>query len=133
MPIQAHMWDAVSMLAGAKESRAAIALSPLLPLLVHRALGRGVPQPVRVAAMHALAACAGAEETSSDADMLRALLSPEVRWPAVLRAAMHAVHDRGLVFCSLYWSAFTSTAAIICAQLCSGTGCDRTDEGDLHN
>lgn len=90
------MWDAVSMLAGAKESRAAIALSPLLPLLVHRALGRGVPQPVRVAAMHALAACAGAEETSSDADMLRALLPPEVRWPAVLRDAMHAVHDRGL-------------------------------------
>ena len=79
MPIQVHMWDAVGMLCGARPSRDAVALSPLLPLVAGRALGRGVPQLLRIAAMHALAACVGAEEIGSDADMLRALLCGKVR------------------------------------------------------
>lgn len=79
VPVHVHMWDAVSMLCGARPSRDAVALSPLLPLLADRALGRGVPQQLRVAAMHALATCVGAEEIGSDADMLRALLCGKVR------------------------------------------------------
>lgn len=80
-----HVWDAAGMLGGARESRSAVAQSPLLPLMCAAALGRGVPQPVRVAAMHALAACAGAEEIGNDFDMLRAVLCDQVR---LCRASM---------------------------------------------
>eukprot|EP00892_Ulva_mutabilis_P003679 jgi/Ulvmu1/1683/UM115_0012.1 len=75
LPMHVHVWDAVCVLCAARESRNAVALSSLLPLMAGTALGRGAAQTVRIAAMHALAACAGAEEIGRDSDMLRALLS----------------------------------------------------------
>lgn len=73
-------WDAVALVCESRLGRSATAESSLASRLMQRALGRDVHPAVRVAALHALATCAGAEELGPGATALTdAFLPPSVR------------------------------------------------------
>jgi Proteasome non-ATPase 26S subunit len=78
--LQEQVWDSIAVASSSRAVRSAAAMSQqAMPVLAEAALGRASQPSLRIAALHALAGCCGAESMGRDGSAGTALLDAQVR------------------------------------------------------